>query len=129
MKKSKASSKRSRPRNKSHLIYALLALVLGLSCHSCTNISAGRELAAAGNGLEEFVKELSTAVREHAGTPDVAPKAETGVHRGNAAESFSACPKFFANAQPPVVAPRPTDRALCYDAFAILHSGESKTPV
>jgi transposase InsO family protein len=75
MKKRTASSKRSRARNKSHLIYALLALVLGLSCHSCTNISAGRELAAAGNGLEEFVKELSTAVREHAGTPDVAPKA------------------------------------------------------
>ena len=45
------------------------------------------------------------------------------------AEEFSACPQFFANAKPPVVAPRPTHRALCYDAFAILHSGESKTPV
>ena len=47
----------------------------------------------------------------------------------HAAEDFSACPQFFANAKPPVVAPRPTNRALCYDAFAILHSGESKTPV
>ena len=45
------------------------------------------------------------------------------------AEDFSACPQFFANAKPPIVAPRPTNRALCYDAFAILHSGESKTPV
>jgi len=47
----------------------------------------------------------------------------------HAAEDFSACPQFFANGKPPVVAPRPTNRALCYDAFAILHSGESKTPV
>ena len=46
-----------------------------------------------------------------------------------AAEDFTACPQFFANAKPPMVAPRPTHRALCYDAFAILHSGESKTPV
>jgi endonuclease G len=46
-----------------------------------------------------------------------------------AAEDFSSCLQFFTNGKPPVVAPRPTNRALCYDAFAILHSGESKTPV
>ncbi len=48
---------------------------------------------------------------------------------GHATEDFAACPQFFANGKSPVVAPRPTNRALCYDAFAILHSGESKTPV
>jgi endonuclease G, mitochondrial len=47
----------------------------------------------------------------------------------HAAENFAACPQFFANGQPPVLAARPGNRALCYDAFAILHSGESKTPV
>lgn len=47
----------------------------------------------------------------------------------HAAENFSNCLQFFAHAKPPVVAPRPTNRALCYDAFAILHSGESKTAV
>ena len=46
-----------------------------------------------------------------------------------AGADFSACPQFFANGRPPVVTHRPTDRALCYDAFAILHSGESKTAV
>lgn len=46
-----------------------------------------------------------------------------------AAEGFAACPKFFANGTPPVVEKRPLQRALCYDAFAILHSGESKTAV
>ena len=47
----------------------------------------------------------------------------------HAGEDFASCPQFFANAKPPVVAARPANRALCYDAFAILHSGESKTPV
>lgn len=46
-----------------------------------------------------------------------------------ASTDFSACPQFFAKSQPLKVAPRPTNRALCYDAFAILHSGDSKTAV
>lgn len=46
-----------------------------------------------------------------------------------AAEDFSGCAQFFANGKPPIVAPEPTNRALCYDAFAILHSGKSKTAV
>lgn len=46
-----------------------------------------------------------------------------------AAEDFSACTRFFANGQPPALAPSATHRALCYDAFAVLHSGESKTAV
>lgn len=44
-------------------------------------------------------------------------------------DDFSTCLQFFANGKPPVIAHRHMDRALCYDAFAILHSGESKTPV
>lgn len=46
-----------------------------------------------------------------------------------ASTDFSACPQFFAKAQAPKVTPNPANRALCYDAFAILHSGESKTAV
>jgi endonuclease G len=46
-----------------------------------------------------------------------------------AATDFSHCKQFFARGAPPVVNDRPTHRALCYDAFAILHSGESKTAV
>jgi len=42
---------------------------------------------------------------------------------------FSACPQFFAKAKPPVVKTQPKQRALYFDAFAILHSGESKTAV
>lgn len=47
----------------------------------------------------------------------------------HAAVDFPECLQFFANERPPVLASRSTDRALCYDAFAVLHSGESKTPV
>lgn len=43
--------------------------------------------------------------------------------------SFAQCPQFFANGKPPVIAPRPLLRELCYEAFAVLHSGTTKTPV
>ena len=48
---------------------------------------------------------------------------------GQAAADFSACPQFFAKGKPPIIQVRSSHRALCYDAFAILHSGESKTAV
>lgn len=122
-KKKRKPSNRSQPRSKTHLIYTALVLVLGFSLHSCADIPA-KSVATAGSGLEHFAKELETAVRQ-VGTP--AAKATHSTHTGN--DDFSACPQFFANGRSPVAAPRPTNRALCYEAFAILHSGESKTPV
>ena len=43
--------------------------------------------------------------------------------------SFSRCLAFFAGQQPPPVPRAPRQRELCFDAFAVLHSGDSKTPV
>lgn len=43
--------------------------------------------------------------------------------------NFSACPQIFPGGQPPVVPAGLTLRELCYDAFAILHSGNTRTPV
>ena len=43
--------------------------------------------------------------------------------------SFAQCPQFFANETPPAITHRPQLRELCYQAFAVLHSGNSKTPV
>ncbi len=43
--------------------------------------------------------------------------------------SFAQCPQFFANGTPPVITPRPQLRELCYEAFAVLHSGSTKTLV
>lgn len=43
--------------------------------------------------------------------------------------SFAQCPDFFANGRPPAISPQPKLRELCYEAFAVLHSGITKTPV
>ena len=133
--KKKKTFPHSRTRNKTHLIYTLLALVLGLSCHSCTDLPAQR-VQSAEISLERFAKDLSTALRQRAAasattttTTDQENSSETVARRGNTAPDFSACSQFFANRNPPLVSHRPTDRALCYDAFAIQHSGESKTAV
>lgn len=53
----------------------------------------------------------------------------SGAVSSNDATGFAACPQFFVSGNPPLVQTHPTHRALCYDAFAILHSGESKTPM
>lgn len=42
---------------------------------------------------------------------------------------FARCPQFFPGERMPIVPAAPALRELCYDAFAILHSGETKTPV
>lgn len=49
----------------------------------------------------------------------------------NQPADFRACPHFFANGMPPIISDwqRLRPRELCYDAFAVLHSGASKTPV
>ncbi|MCT9812326.1 DNA/RNA non-specific endonuclease [Acidovorax sp. Be4] len=43
--------------------------------------------------------------------------------------AFAECPQFFPEGKPPLVPDAPQLRELCYSAFAILHSGQTKTPV
>ena len=45
------------------------------------------------------------------------------------ATRFQDCPQFFADGIAPVVPQMKAIRELCFDAFAILHSGQTKTPV
>lgn len=37
--------------------------------------------------------------------------------------------QFFANSKPPFLSKQPKLRAPCYDTVAMLHSGQSKTPI
>lgn len=59
-------------------------------------------------------------------TPQPAPARKTAPP---VSESFKDCRQFFAAGQPPAVAPQPKLRDLCYDAFAILHNGNTRTPM
>jgi endonuclease G len=44
------------------------------------------------------------------------------------AAGFADCPQFFPD-KPPAVSAHSRLRELCFDEFAVLHSGETKTPV
>jgi endonuclease G len=60
------------------------------------------------------------------------PKAPSTASKGiTHPTDFRVCSQFFANGVPPAVpnAQQLKSRELCYDAFAVLHSGSSKTPV
>ncbi len=39
------------------------------------------------------------------------------------------CPQYFAGGRPPITPAAPNLRALCFDGFAVLHSGNTRTPV
>lgn len=59
-----------------------------------------------------------------------APAAPPVPYAGDTVQTnFSECRHFFPRQQPPVVPARPALRELCFDAFAILHDGRTKTPV
>ena len=43
--------------------------------------------------------------------------------------AFDSCRDYFPNKTPPAIPDRPLLRDICFDSFAVLHSGQSKTPV
>lgn len=50
---------------------------------------------------------------------------------GASSSGFSACPQFFPAGSAPVLSAKSPglQRQLCFDAFAVIHSGQSKTPL
>lgn len=55
----------------------------------------------------------------------------TGLEAVATTARFAACPQFFAGGVAPTIAvhPRAHLQALCYEHFAVLHDGDSKTPL
>lgn len=80
---------------------------------------------------------LNPQLREHVAFDPILQQLGVGGHQYSTPEPlageyvqtrFSRCPQFFPGGLP-VVPAGPALRELCYDAFAILHSGNTRTPV
>lgn len=52
-----------------------------------------------------------------------------GAGQARVQTAFASCPQFFPDQQMPMVPGAPGLRELCFSAFAILHNGQTKTPV
>lgn len=63
---------------------------------------------------------VSPPAKAPSSTPARAPTGVTG---------FAACPQHFAGGVPPATPAAPKLRELCFDQFAVLYSGNTKTPV
>ncbi len=61
--------------------------------------------------------------------PPSSPPVATAPAGQLVATSFKDCPQFFPGGKPPMVPAAPKLRELCYASFAVLHSGQTRTPV
>lgn len=113
--------------------WPVLTLCAGLALGSCSD-----SVTSTGKELVRFVQAVLTsdALRDKldevlnpgaASAPVAPPQAPPAARQG--AEPFAACPQFFAGGRSPILHTQPQQRPLCYEAFAILHNGQTKTPV
>ncbi|MNK21986.1 Nuclease precursor [compost metagenome] len=72
---------------------------------------------------EDILARLGWPAQEQQFAPAPAPAG------GFAHTRFADCPQFFPRESPPVVPASQALRELCFSSFAILHNGQTKTPV
>lgn len=111
-------SKKSPSRFKRFLRALLVSAVTSFGAASCVLHPQLREQIP----LETMLSKM--------GWPNQVQIAPQVVANGPQAQtSFTQCRQFFPGGQPPTVPAAPALRELCFDSFAILHSGRTKTPV
>nr|WP_284337131.1 DNA/RNA non-specific endonuclease [Comamonas sp. NoAH] len=71
---------------------------------------------------------LSACLGNASPKPTAAP-ASNAASTASAHAAFQDCRQFFAAGQPPAVAPQAKLRDLCFEAFAIMHNGNTRTPM
>ncbi|CAN7653411.1 DNA/RNA non-specific endonuclease [Acidovorax sp. LjRoot66] len=82
----------------------------------------------AARGATALALVLGAAAPSLARTPSTFLDSIAGL-RSAQPTGFVHCPQFFVGGKPPPVPRRTQQRQLCYEAFAVLHSGETRTPV
>jgi endonuclease G len=109
----------------------VLSAVLALGSYSDSLTGTSKELARFVEAVltSDVLREKLDAVLNPgaASSPVVADQAPPATRQGT--EPFAACPQFFAGGHSPLLHAQPLQRPLCFDAFAVLHSGRAKTPV
>ena len=113
------------------LSVVILSAVLALGSYSDSLSGTSKELVRfveavlTSDGLRE---KLDAVLNPGAAdSPVLAEQAPPVMRQGR--DPFAACPQFFAGGQSPLLQVQPRQRPLCFDAFAILHSGQTKTPI
>lgn len=104
----------------------LLGLILGSCSEKATNTAQELSKLTHDVSLKDKPGQVlnTTAPGSSVGQDVVAPP-----EKRTGAEPFGQCPQFFAGGQSPLLAEKPLQRPLCYEAFAILYNGKTKTPV
>ncbi|NGM88600.1 DNA/RNA non-specific endonuclease [Parapusillimonas sp. SGNA-6] len=125
-KKSAARKKRVNPRSsrasvgrfKRFARAFVLSLVASFGAASCMLQPQLREQV----DLEPILSQL--------GLSGQAETASLAIESGARVQTrFPECRHFFPNGHPPIVPAGPALRELCFSSFAVLHSGQTKTPV
>jgi endonuclease G len=114
-----------------HYSIALL-LVLGLTACTTPAADAGQGFDRAVQAVlnpQDLMEGLSRVLKIPAPNNSVGQDSKTPPTASADTEPFKECAHFFAEGRSPILARQPLHRPLCFDSFAVLHSGQPKTPV